>query len=534
MRLAERSTNDIAVENLRLKFPGEPDIWFQDLSLHIPDGQKVLLLGPSGCGKSTLLQVLSGIIPHSVEVPLTCTRIRRPESWGFVFQDPDTQFCMPHVDEELAFVLENQQVPREEMKPRMIEALAQVGLAFEELHVPIAQLSQGMKQRLALASVLLLRPRTVFLDEPSALLDPEGTAQIWQSVKQALHGHTVVVVEHKIDAIVDWIDRIVLLDEQGRLLADGEPDRILTHHRTQLRQYGIWYPTVWPEYLQARREAASGRDAREQACRDPWEDAQEDTQKDTREDARKDAQEDTRKEDLQHAKQPDCPDPREIVIELEHFAGYRGKACKIRIERASVARQSWIAVTGPNGAGKSTLLLALMQLLPTTGTYILEGQAVPVHPKKRQPPPALSLVFQNPEMQFITHSIRDELAFTLRKEGKTQEETEREVQRLLRLFRLETGPHRHPYELSMGQKRRLSVATALLAQTSILLLDEPTFGQDARNTFQLLELLEQLREGGKTIIMVTHDRNIVEHFATEEWIVEQGRLAEIRRIRRPS
>jgi energy-coupling factor transport system ATP-binding protein len=502
MRHEERSANDIAIENLRLKFPGEPDIWFQDLSLHIPDGQKVLLLGPSGCGKSTLLQVLSGIIPHSVEVPLMCDRIQRPASWGFVFQDPDTQFCMPHVDEELAFVLENQQIPREEMKPRMIEALAKVGLAFGDLHVPIAHLSQGMKQRLALASVLLLRPRTVFLDEPSALLDPEGTAQIWQSVKQALHDHTVVVVEHKIDAIVDWIDRIILLDERGRLLADGEPDRILTQHRSQLRQYGIWYPSVWAEYVEARQKAASGRNVRERDGRDP------------RNIAREEARAPSRSDGPRHAEPPERPDSRDIVLELEHFAGYRGKACKIRVERASVARRSWVAVTGPNGAGKSTLLLALMQLIPTTGTYRLEGQAVPVQAKKRQPPPALSLVFQNPEMQFITHSIRDEVAFTLQKEGKSPEETEREVERLLRLFRLEAGPHRHPYELSVGQKRRLSVATVLLAQTSILLLDEPTFGQDARNTFQLLELLDELRADGKTILMVTHDRNIVEHFAT--------------------
>src|SRR5690606_30520585 len=136
--------------------------------------------------------------------------------------------------------------------------------------------------------------------------------------------------------------------------------------------------------------------------------------------------------------------------------------------------------------------------------------------KKRRIPEPLSLVFQNPEMQFVTHRLYDELAYTLMREGKPQKEIAEQVRQLLTLFQLELPPDRHPYQLSMGQKRRLSVATVMLSETSVLLLDEPTFGQDARNTFLILEQLERLRASGKTIIMVTHDRQIVQHFATEE------------------
>jgi energy-coupling factor transport system ATP-binding protein len=496
----------VGVEHLRLKFPGEPDIFFHHLTLRIPRGQKVLILGPSGSGKSTLLQVLSGIIPRSIEVPMRYSRIQWPASWGFVFQDPDTQFCMPHVDEELAFVLENQGVPRREMDSRMRGALSLVGLDFDDLHIPIQSLSQGMKQRLALASVLLLKPEVVFLDEPSALLDPEGTEQIWAAVKQSLHDRTVILVEHKIDAIVDWIDRIVMLDEQGRLLADGHPDEVFRHHKAAFVRYGIWYPSVWDEYLESSRWKAirahreqSGLSVADRGDHDP------------------------------------APKHRQAtVLELEQFEAYRGKQIKLRIDKAGVHERSWIAVTGENGAGKSTLLLALAQLIPTAGIYSLRGRVIPEHPKKRRVPEGVALVFQNPEMQVVADTLFDELALPLAKAGWKRDAMAGEVRRLLQVFHLPPEPGRHPYDLSLGQKRRLSVATAMAEQASVLLLDEPTFGQDARTTFAILEYLEQLRAHGKTIIMVTHDRHVVEHFATEEWVIDQGRLKEIRKIWRSS
>jgi energy-coupling factor transport system ATP-binding protein len=531
----------VSVERLRLKFPGEPEIYFHDLTLHVPKGQKVLILGPSGSGKSTLLQVLSGLIPHSVEVPMKCDRIQRPASWGFVFQDPDTQFCMPCVDEELAFVLENLRVPRQDMEPRMREALSRVGLSFDQLHVPIRALSQGMKQRLALASVLLLRPETVFLDEPSALLDPEGTVQIWDAVKHALHDRTVILVEHKIEAIVDWIDRIVLLDEQGRLMADGKPDDVFRHHKEAFVRYGIWYPEVWDEYLASSRWKAicaeRERSALSPACCEERQSAME-TAAALSPPVRSEVSGNRPQavpEGATSGRAPLAPNRsgNTPVLELAHFEAYRGKHCKLRIDKADVAERSWIAVTGENGAGKSTLLLALAQLIPTSGRYVLRGRTVPEHPKKRLVPEGLALVFQNPEMQFVADSLFDELALPMSKAGLKGDALAEKVKRLLQQFHLPSDSGRHPYDLSLGQKRRLSVVTALAGQASVLLLDEPTFGQDARNAFAILEDLEQQRMEGKTIIMVTHDRRAVDHFATEEWVIDKGRLKEIRKISQP-
>ncbi|GIN72600.1 ABC transporter ATP-binding protein [Bacillus sp. J14TS2] len=484
----QQDTNALAVTNLRLKFPNEQSLVFKDLSFSVSLGEKVLLLGPSGCGKSTLLQVLSGIIPNSIEVPLKYEAIQLPESWGFVFQDPDTQFCMPYVDEELAFVLENLQVPRSEMDEKIQTALAMVGLQGLPIHTQIHDLSQGMKQRLALASVLLLQPEVLFLDEPSALLDPDGVKQIWQSVQEVAAEKTVLIVEHKIDQIADWVDHVVLFKDNGEILAEGCPEDIFRFYKQELIQYGIWYPQVWKEYLLSP-DYVSLQTAREEECLN------------------------------RAAAQP--------VIKLDEFSGYRGKEVKIRIPKAEVVPGSWIGIIGENGAGKSTFLLALMQLLHTTGQYELEGKNIQWKKRKRTLPAGLSLVFQNPELQFVTNSVVDELAFSERLKGAEEDILQRKIQQRMEQFQLPPNEKRHPFQLSMGQKRRLSVATAFGTGEKVLILDEPTFGQDAKNTFMLLEQLEKLRKEGTTIIMVTHDEQIVEHFVTEVWRIDQGVLAEV-------
>jgi len=472
------------VSNLRLKFPGENSLVFKDISFSVSPGEKVLLLGPSGCGKSTLLQVMSGIIPDSFEVPLSHDAIQLPDSWGYVFQDPDTQFCMPYIDEELAFVLENLQVPRQDMEPLMRDVLNRVGLGSLELHSLIERLSQGMKQRLALASVLLLEPEVLFLDEPSALLDPEGTVKIWDAVRQVATDKTVIIVEHKIDQIADWVDRVVLFNQVGDIIADGPPTTIFTLHQQAIKQYGIWYPEVWDDYVDSPSFQAI----------------------------------------ISERAQATDHTQREALLQLENFKGYHGKEVKVEVPKAAIHQGSWLTVIGDNGAGKSTFLLSIMHLLRTTGHYELYGKTRDVENQKKLPPKELSLVFQNPELQFITNGLFDEIAFSLQLLGFKKQKIRQQVTDLLRMFHLDMDEGRHPFQLSTGQKRRLSVATALAHGPRILLLDEPTFGQDARNTFSILEKLEQLRREGTTIIMVTHDHQIVEHFATEVWTIDKGVL----------
>lgn len=461
------------VTNLKLKFAGEDALLFRGVSLAFRRGEKTLLLGPSGCGKSTLLQVLSGLIPGSIEAPMIADETIVPERWGYVFQDPDAQFCMPYADEELAFALENQSVPRERMPALIRHYLSLAGLDPDRSHVPIQELSQGMKQRLAIASALAMKPDVLFLDEPTALLDPEGTASAWRTIRALPPELTFVVVEHKIEGILDWFDRVVVLSPDGAVLADGAPDEAMRAHRDELRQYGIWYPGAWEDAAGERRERPAPSAA------------------------------------------------RPLALALDRFAGKRGAETAIAVERAEVRPGDWICVVGANGAGKTSLLLSIMRLLKTAGRCEIDG--VPIS-RVEEAARLAGFVFQNPELQFVANAVRDELAYSLEAKGHDPADTERLVEELLDELRLRDAAGRHPFELSVGQKRRLSVATALVGAPKLLLLDEPTFGLDAAGAFALLNELESLRAGGTAIVMVTHDERIVERYCTKRWLVERGRL----------
>jgi len=499
----------VCVEGLRLKYPGEDRLMFKDLSFSAARGEKVLLLGPSGCGKSTLLQVLSGMIPRATEVPMKCEVQRVPDSWGYVFQDPDTQFCMPYVDEELAFVLENLSVPREEMRERMQAALHKVGLVLDELHMPIAHLSQGMKQRLALASALLLEPEVLFLDEPSALLDPEGREQIWSAVKAVSEGRTLIIVEHRIEEMAQYVDRVVLFSPDGEILGDGPPAVIFADYEQELKAYGIWYPGVWEDYAQspAGMELFAPLDGKDQVAGN-------------------------RLLEIGTGAGGTLPDVlhREPVIRLDTFSGMRWKQPVISLPSAEVYPGDFIAVIGPNGAGKSSLLLSLMGLLRAEGTYelcgkkVIQGKRRKVRRERERQLRQIGFVFQNPELQFLTERIGDEVVYSLLVDHMPPEEARAQADRCLERFGLKGMDGRHPYQLSTGQKRRLSVATAMARQPAVLLLDEPTFGQDARNTFAILDMCEQLRRAGTAILMVTHEMEIAQRAATHIWEIREGQL----------
>lgn len=455
------------VSDLRLAFPKKQDMFFKDLSFHYHKGEKVLFLGPSGCGKSTLLQVLSGLIPESVQLPMRAEALSIPEDWGFIFQDPDTQFCMPYVDEEIAFVLENRKIDPSKMPELIHRYLNMTGLDFVDPHRPINSLSGGMKQRLAIASVLALEPEVLFLDEPTALLDPEGTMQLWRTVRNIGSERTWVIVEHKISQIIDFVDRIVLFDAHGKIMADGPKSELLKEHSRELDQYGIWHPGAWAGYEKSR---------------------------------------------LGNLKKKTYEKP---LLDLKNFSVLRSRELKFSVSRLKIFRGEWIAIIGENGAGKSTMVEGMMDLIHRKGT---------IHWHLKRQEEDVAFVFQNPEYQFVTDRVDDELAFSLKQKKSGRDVIDRCVNEALDRYSLNEQRARHPFQLSVGQKRRLSVASSLIDRPEAVILDEPTFGQDARNTFALLDVLQQLVDEGTTVIMVTHEMEIVRHFATRVLTVKQGRL----------
>ncbi|PNZ32215.1 Duplicated ATPase component YkoD of energizing module of thiamin-regulated ECF transporter for hydroxymethylPyrimidine [Staphylococcus petrasii] len=460
----------LRVKNLRLKYPNGNRKIFDNLNIEIKDKQKVLLLGPSGSGKSTLLNVLSGIVPNLIELPMKYDELEIDSHSGVIFQDPDTQFCMPKVYEELAFVLENKQVPRHEIDHQIEEALASVDLKVTE-DTFVNNLSGGMKQKLAIVETILQEANTLFLDEPTAMLDVDATADLWKKLIHLWTDQTVLIVEHKVEHIWEYVDRVILMNYEGEIIADNTPDYILQNCETLLSEYGVWHPHAW-----------------------------------------------------EHAPEPKplSPNKNEILLNFRNGEIIRGKNELFSVDDLSVHPGEWITITGKNGAGKTSLLESILQLIKYKGQMFYQDKQLK---KIKDAAKHMYLVYQNPELQFITNSVYDEI--NIHYNHLDRKAAENETQQLLKLLHLENVKDQHPFELSMGQKRRLSVATALSSKADIILLDEPTFGLDSHNTFQLIELFQERVSNGQTIVMVTHDPEIIRRYPTRRLNVENGQLKEM-------
>ncbi|MGW7975539.1 ABC transporter ATP-binding protein [Staphylococcus xylosus] len=449
----------IATKNLRLKYPNGKKKIFDHLTLQIKENEKVLLLGPSGSGKSTLLNVLSGIVPNLIDLPIKYDELIIDDSSSVIFQDPDSQFCMPKVDEELAFVLENQQIPRHEMDKRIDNALKAVDLKVDKNQY-INQLSGGMKQKLAIAETILQQSKTLFLDEPTAMLDVESTAELWGEIKALWQDKTVIIVEHKVDHIWQHMDRVILLNYEGDIIADNTPDEILNEHEDLLTEYGVWHPNAW-QYAPSTMHFNSSSS--------------------------------------------------KLNLEFGNVTIKRGKHNLINIPQLSVGTGEWITITGANGSGKTSLLESMMQLIKYEGRMLVNNRSFN---KIKVAAKYMYLVYQNPELQFITSSVYDEVHIQYKNKFNSKQEAATQTESMLDTLNLLSVKSQHPYELSIGQKRRLSVAIALSSSSEFILLDEPTFGLDSHNTFNLIKLFQQRVASGQTIIMVTHDSEIISRYPT--------------------
>lgn len=461
----------LKVTNLRLKYPNGHRKIFDNLNLEIKEKEKVLLLGPSGSGKSTLLNVLSGIVPNLIELPMKYDELQIKEHNGVIFQDPDSQFCMPKVYEELAFVLENRQVPRQDMDEAINQALASVNLNVTE-NTQINQLSGGMKQKLAIVETILQQADTLFLDEPTAMLDVNATSDLWQRLIKLWKDQTVLIVEHKVEHIWQHVDRVLLMNYEGQIIADDTPNHILKHYEHLLSKYGVWHPNAW-HYAPEPKHMA--------------------------------------------------PSSIEPLFKFEYGAIIRNKKDLFKVDQLAIHSGEWITITGQNGTGKTSLLESILQLIKYKGVMTFQGQELR---KIKDAAKHMYLVYQNPELQFITNSVYDEILIHFNHLDSSSAESK--TLDLLDLLDLTNVKNQHPYELSMGQKRRLSVATALSSNADIILLDEPTFGLDSHNTFQLIKLFQERVSKGQSIIMVTHDSEIIKRYPTRQWIIENQYLTEIK------
>ena len=494
------------------------------LDLDIRPGERVLLLGPSGAGKSTLLHALAGVLgdsdagahhdgtPDADDSDETGTllidgaapRAQRGRA-GLMQQDPETQVVLSRVGDDVAFGAENMSVPRGDIWTRVGEALDDVGLAHLPLDHPTSALSGGQKQRLALAGILAMRPGLLLLDEPTANLDPAGVLEVRDAVGRCLDktGATLVVVEHRVGVWKDLVDRIVVLQPgsatDSAVLLDGAPDQVLAQARDMLVAAGVWVPG----YVPATRARAGARAG-------------------ARADAAGLAGVATAPGEPGVAGVPGggVPGAGNLLLAAENLAVSRERPRRRRFKAvppvpvqsgitAQVRSGQALTITGPNGSGKSTFALTLAGLLqPVDGkvsaTVDLSGGAGidPYKWKAEQLIARIGTVFQEPEHQFVTGRVLDELMFGPRHLGHGEER----VDELLERLRLTSLVDANPYTLSGGEKRRLSVATVLAAHPRVLILDEPTFGQDANTWAELASFLSELLDAGTAVVSVTHDQ----------------------------
>ena len=460
------------------QFAARPTPALSNISFEITQGERVLLLGASGVGKSTLLRALAGVLGEdegTASGELLIDSVVPEHSRGtvgLVLQDPENQVILERVGDDVAFGCENLGVPRDEIWTRVESALGLVGLDVSLDH-STSHLSGGQKQRLALAGVLAMQPAVIALDEPTANLDPEGARALKRAVASVAKatGATVVMVEHRVDLWWDFATRIIVLGPSG-VLWDGKPGLLPKDTAAVLEEEGVWLThTAFAHSSQLRSAAVSF-------------------------------------------------EPSVLVSAQNLRAGYPGGEAGEPLT-FDVRSGEVLAVTGPNGVGKTALALTLGGLIPPHGgelhatTSVQDGarSTRPFSWRSKELLSRIGSVFQTPEQQFIAGTVGEELAAGPRALKLASAEASARVDELLNRLHLNELAQAHPFTLSGGQQRRLSVGTTLATKPKVLILDEPTFGQDALTWAQLVSLIAELRDEGHAIVAITHDAEFVSAIA---------------------
>ncbi len=538
----------LEVQDLAITHVGEDIPTPAGVSFAVSIGEVVLLLGPSGSGKSTLTLALNGLIPQAISADvrgsitvdgrdaLQTSVAELSTRVGMVFQDPDAQLVTGTLLDEVAFGPENLRMPKEVVLSRAEAALRRVGLWDRRGDNP-DRLSGGGRQRLAIACALAMGSPLLVLDEPTANLDPQGIEEVYGALSDliAAGDRAVVLVEHNLDATVRFVDRAVVLDQTGRLVADGTVDDVLRGRAEELHALGVWLPTsalaalrlrsagyaldplpLTPDELRSALESApvpaSAAGTGVSLANDP-----------------------AGRAPTERAPGGHGPGEREAVpaVSVRGLTLRRGGRTVLREVDLDVRRGEFVAIVGANGAGKTTLVQAIAGVLsPPRGTVRVGGLDVG-RTDARTLTSRIGFVFQNPEHQFIANTVFDELAHGLRAQRLPEAAVRARTDEILERFGLAAKAHTHPFLLSGGQKRRLSVGTALVGGAPVIALDEPTFGQDRARADELLGLLRELNDEGTTVIVVTHDMQLVAEYAQstvvlgDGRVIAQGRTAEV-------
>ena len=509
----------IKFEHFGFQYNAQAEPTLRDINLEIHAGEKILIAGPSGCGKSTLAHCINGLIPFVYKGELTGSlTIRGKETRdmnifqisklvGTVLQDLDGQFIGLSVAEDIAFALENDCVPREEMVRRVRATAERVNIAGHLDHAP-DELSGGQKQRVSMAGIMVDDVPVFLFDEPLANLDPatgKAAIEIIDQIKTEAQA-TVIIIEHRLEDVL-WrdVDRILLMDE-GRILADMTPDELLsggllTEHGireplylTALKYAGV---SITPDMLPHSIRSLRLTDEQKERVR-AW-----------------------------HRARTAVPaaQRRPPVLQVEdlHFQ-YDNGLHALRGITVDFHEGELMAIVGTNGAGKSTFSKVICGFeKPRQGRLLLDGQDMaPLSIKERAD--KIGYVMQNPNQMISKSFIFDEVAFGLRLRGMPEEEVKRRAEDALRICGLYPMRHWPVSAVSYGQKKRVTIAAILALSPRILILDEPTAGQDFKHYTEIMEFLRSLNDQGITIVMITHDMHLMLEYAQRAVVFDQGQI----------
>jgi len=524
----------VDLTDITYTYEGETSPVINGVSLRVEPGEFVLILGPSGCGKSTLLNVLNGTIPHTLRGELgghavVCgksvpdTKVTNfATEVGMVFQDPEAQIINTRVRDEVCFGLENLCRPADEIMARQAEALAYVGLP-DAGDLSIFDMSGGQKQRVSIAAVLAARPRLLVLDEPTANLDPAGMAEVFAVLHRLNRefGTTIIMVEHRVDELADRVTRVIMMD-RGEVVFDGKPRAAFARRReghseeAETIATSAWFPQV-SEFALELATAAGIAVAPDVMPLNVTE-------------AVAFAEGVMARGLVQSTAKPAAPEsaaPGEKLLSIRDLTfGYTRERPILKNVSLELETRSIVALLGQNGSGKTTLARALIGINPVERGTVYLGDRDISDLGPREISAEIGYVFQNPDHQFVTDQIDEEVAYGLKVRGYAEDFIARRVDEVLDIVDLARYRHRSPFNLSLGERRRLSVATMLVLEPRLLVLDEPTIGQDHERAQHLMRLMDRLRERyGTTILMITHDVRLVAEWADRAIALRGGGIA---------
>ncbi len=514
----------VRVMGLTYTYPNVTEPALQDINLTIDPGEFILLTGPSGCGKTTFCRCLNGLIPHfynggmkgEIEIDGLSTRehptYALAKHVGLIFQNPDNQIFSLTVDKDIAFGLENLGQPRDHMVEEIEWAMKRVGItSLRERGTH--ELSGGQKQRLTIASVLAMHPGIIVMDEPTAFLDPVGAEKIFGvlNILNKEHGITIVLIEHRMDLAVKHCTRIVVFDK-GQVVNDGSPRDIFTSDETRLIGVGIPRMVELGRKLRHRGFDLNIPLDAEEAYREliPY-----------------------LSDSIPAKKLRDIDDLEDLagehslspIIQVEDVSySYPATGDALKEVSLTIHRGEYIAIMGENGAGKTTLVKHFNGLLkPKTGKVIVDNEDISqksIATMARK----VGLVFQNPDDQLFAEDVEEEIGFALKNFGYAQDVIKNRVEWALNLLDIERYRKISPFILSGGERKRVALASVLAWNPDVLVLDEPTVGQDYGQKERLKHFLMQLRTQGKTVVIVTHDVEFVAESKPRIVLMAKGRV----------